>query len=520
MRSARLALLLLAAAVPLGAQGSAARSLSLEDALALARPASEPVGLAAAAVTRARGEVYQARSGFFPQLTGSASFSRLIKSQFEGFASRDSSSGPARPTSCERFFADPSQPIGARVDSLEKAVECATALDPFGDLGSLPFGRANTYNLGLSLSQSLFSGGRVTGQLRAASAGRRSAEIGLTSAEAELTLNVVQAYFDASLADQLLAIARSALDQADTTLKQTELQRAVGTAPEFDLLRARVTRDNQRAAAIQRESDRDLAHLRLKQLLELPSGSTLVLTTALDDSALAAAPSLAFLLASAPDTVSDHRAGVRQAAEAVAARRALLGVARAQHLPEVSLTSAYGRVAYPRSGIPSWGDFLTNWSVAVGLSVPLFTGGRITGDKLVASANLEEARLRLRQTAEFAELDAQSSARQLRTAQEALRASEGTAAQAERAYRIAEVRYTEGLSTQTELLDARLALAVARGNRAQASRDAQVARVRMALLANLPLAGATASAPVVSAPRTSTRQTAGVPAGQNGIGFP
>lgn len=512
--------LVLFATGPLAAQSPAPpRRLTLEEALLLARPASEPIGLARAAVTRARGGWYQARSELFPQLTGSASYSRLIKSQFEGFARNDSSSGPSRPTSCARFFPDPSLPIAARVDSLEKSLECVASLDPFGDLGSLPFGRANTYNLGLSLSQTLFAGGRVRGQMRAADAGRRSAEIGLTAADASLTLNVVETYFDAVLADQLATIARSALDQADSTLRQTELRRQVGTAPEFDLLRARVTRDNQRAAAIQRESDRDLARLRLRQLLELPPGDSLALVTALDDSALAGAPSLAPLLAAAPDTVADHRAPVRQAVEAVNAREGLLRVARSQQFPALALTSGYSRVAYPGSALPSWSQFLTNWSVAVGLTMPLFTGGRIKGDKLVASADLEQARLQLRQTAESAELDARSSSRQLRTAIEALRASEGTAEQAERAYRIAEVRYAEGISTQNELLDARLALEVARGNRAQAARDAQVARVRMALIANLPLAGAGSALPTgTSRPqRATTPQQSAAPAG---TGFP
>lgn len=516
-----LAGLLLAAIAAPAASQSPARALSLEEALNLARPASEPIGLARAALTRARGEQYRARSELFPQLTGSASYSRLIKSQFEGLAATDSSTGPAPPTSCSRFFPDPSLPIGARVDSLEKSLECVSALDPFGDLGSLPFGRANTYNLGLSLSQTVFAGGRVRGQMRAADAGRRSAEIGLTAADAELTLAVVQTYFDAALADQLATIARSSLDQADTTLQQTELQRSVGTAPEFEVLRARVTRNNQRAAAIQRESERDLAHLRLKQLLDLPSGQSLTLTTVLNDSALAGAPSVAPLLAAVPDTAAEHRAPVRQAGEAVSAQEGLFKVARSQHFPAVSLTSAYSRVAYPGSGLPSWSQFLTNWSVALGLAVPIFTGGRIKGDKLIASANLDEARLRLRQTAEFAELDARSSTRQLQTALEALHASEGTVEQAERAYRIAEVRFSEGISTQTELLEARLALAVARGNRAQASRDAQIARVRMALLPHLPLTGT--GGPTQSSPASRSTQR---PAAQSqapamtGTGFP
>ena len=502
------------AAPGLGQAPGAPRPLTLEEALQLALPGSEVVGLARSAVNRAHGEQLKTRSELFPQLTGSASYSRLIKSQFSSLARTDTSAS-ATPTSCDKFLADPSFPIGARVDSLEKALECVSSVNPFGNLGSLPFGRANTYNLGLSLSQTLFSGGRVSGQIQAANAGRRSAELGLTQSEAQLTLDVVQAYFDAALGDQLSGIALTALEQADSTLRETELRRSLGTVPEFDLLRSRVTRDNQRAIAIQRASDRDLSYLRLKQLLDIPGTTPLRLTTVPDDSAMASIPSLNALLAGEGDTTSEQRAPVKQAALAITAQEGLLKAAKSQNLPAVALTSAYGRVAYPGSGLPSWGQFLTNWSVAVGLTVPLFTGGRISGDKLVARANLEDARLRFRQSSEFAQLDARSSLQQLSSAREILWASEGTAAQAVRAYEIAEIRYREGISTHTELLEARLALEQARANRAQAARDALVARVRMALIARLPLAGAgtsgasTAAATRRPAPQTQTSATSG-----------
>jgi outer membrane protein len=506
-----LALFLLAGAVSAASAQSAPapRPLTLEEALQLARTGSEVVGLARSAVNRAHGEQLRARSELFPQLTGSASYSRLIKSQFSSLAETDTS-GTSAPTTCERFLADPTQPIGARVDSLEKALECVSSANPFGNLGSLPFGRANTWNLGLAFSQNLFTGGRVSGQIRAANAGRRSAELGLTQSEAQLTLDVVQAYFGAILGDQLSAIALTALEQADSTLRETELRRSLGTVPEFDLLRSRVTRDNQRAAAIQRASDRDLAYLRLRQLLDLPGDTPLQLTTALDDSSMVNTPSLSALLATEGDTASEARAPVRQAELAIQAQEGLLKVARSQNLPSVAVTSAYGRVAYPGSGLPSWSQFLTNWSVAVGLQLPLFTGGRISGDKMVARANLEDARLRFRQSAEFAQLDAQSSLQELRSAREILRASEGTEAQAVRAYEIAELRYREGISTHTELLEARLALEQARANRALAARDALVARTRMGLISRLPLAGtgtSTTGVPAASATRRTTLQT-------------
>ncbi|MCA9768574.1 MAG: TolC family protein, partial [Gemmatimonadetes bacterium] len=71
-------------------------------------------------------------------------------------------------------------------------------------------------------------------------------------------------------------------------------------------------------------------------------------------------------------------------------------------------------------------------------------------------------------------------------------ASEGTAAQARRAYEIAEIRVREGLSTLTDLADVRLQLQQAEANRAQAARDLQVARLRLRLLRDLPIGTATA----------------------------
>jgi outer membrane protein TolC len=67
---------------------------------------------------------------------------------------------------------------------------------------------------------------------------------------------------------------------------------------------------------------------------------------------------------------------------------------------------------------------------------------------------------------------------------------DGTVEQARRAYSIAEIRYREGISTQLEVADSRILLQQAEANRAQAARDLAVARVRLALLADLPFAGA------------------------------
>lgn len=499
-------LLFLAVAQTASGQERQLRALTLSQALELAEKRSESIGIARAGLARAAGDRRRARSAYFPQLSGSASYQRTLQSQFSALdAGTDTSTTPA--LSCDRFVAQPGLPIDQRLDSLENAVECASAADPFGGLRNLPFGRENTYRFGLSFSQTLFSGGRVRGQVQAAGAGVRSAAIGLTSARAQLLLDVTGAYYDASLADRLLTIALATLDQADTTLSQTQLAREVGNLSEFDLLRARVTRDNQRPIVIQRRADRDLAYFRLKSLLDVPLDEPLALTTELGDTALTDSAPLETLARTSGDTGAAARAPVRQAAEAVEAQRGLLRVARGQRLPQVALTSQYAQLGYPEKVSPFGARFVDDWVVSLGLQLPIFTGGRIGGEEDVARANLSEAELRLQQTHELAEVDTRNAATQLEAADAAWQASAGTVEQAARAYQIAELRYREGLSTQTELLDSRIQLQQAQASRARAARDLQVAKVRIVLLPALPLAGAAAPGAVPSASTASSSST-------------
>ena len=499
-----LALLSLGLAFAAGAEAqtpapAAVRPLSLEEALSLTERESETVGIARSEVSRAQGERRRARSSYFPQLSGAASYTRTLRSQFSALQGDDEGPVAPPPADCPTFVPRPGLPVAERLDSLESALECASNADPFAAFSDLPFGQENAYRFGLSFSQVLFAGGRVKGQSQAADAGVRSAELGLTSARAQLMLDVTRAYYDAALGDRLVTISEQTLEQADTTLSQTRLAREVGNQSEFELLRARVTRDNQRPVVIQRRADRDLAYIRLKQLLNLPLPQPLALTTALGDSGLVRTPAMADLVATPGDTSTPARLPVRQAEEGVASQQGLLRVARSQRLPQVNLTSDYAEIAYPSDGSPFGTNYFSDWTVAVGLQLPLFTGGRIRGDVEVARANLERARLRAQQTREQAQVDARDAGLQLGAALAAWEASAGTEEEAGRAYQIAEVRYREGISTQTELNEQRIQLAQAQVNRARAARDLQVAKTRLALLPALPLAGATPGATAAAA---------------------
>ena len=515
-----LALAVALAALANGAAGQAPRPLSLEDALRLSHAQSEALRIAEAGVMRARGQQLQARSQYLPQVNGTAGYTRTLATQFSALSGGDSPAPPptvppvpAKDTTtyfqpCSRYLAAAGASDADRIRGLELFSRCSSSGGI--DFSKVGFGAQNQYQLAASGSLTLWSGGRVQAQNRAATAGRRSAEIELTSQRAQLALDVTEAYYDAVLAGRLVAIAESSLVWTEGTLRQTTLARQVGNQSEFELLRARVTRDNQVPVVLQRRTDRDLAYMRLKQLLNLPYAEALQLTSDINEpadvgtvrSAANAAPTA---LGASADTSAGNRAAVRQLDEALKAQEAQLTIARREWLPSISVSSAYSRVAFGRGGPPTWGNWLNNWTVSLGANFPIFTGGRIRGEQLVARAGVEESRARLDQTRELAALDAQQTIAQLQQAEAALAASVGTTEQATRAYAIADVRYKEGISTQIELSESRLNLEQARMNRAQAARNLQVARMRLALLKDLPLGSGT----IMGAPAGAASGTTG-----------
>jgi len=441
------------------------QTLTLLEAWAKAESKSDQLALAAARSDQARGSALETSSIRKPRLAAFSAYDRTLKSEFEGFGG---------------FAAD-------------------TTTSSDTESAEVPFGSAHTYRAGLTASYMVFSGGRSLAQSRAAASTRRAAEIGIVTTRAQVRLDVTEAYYDAMLADRLHLIAAWTLEQAESTYRRISLLSGAGRAPEFDVVRAKAARDRQRPVVIKRAAERDIALLRLRQLLHMPASAELTLPADI----VATTPSVP-----GPQQTVDgvlrqsnvNRTAVREAAELVSRGEQMLQASQAGRLPAVTLTSTYERVAYPLKGTPSWNSSRANWTLGARVDFPVLTGGRQQGSDASARAELDAARARLRLTQQMAELDTQSSLARLAAAEAALDASQSAVDEADRAYNIASLRYREGVSIQLELSDSRLLLEQARADQARAARDVSIERVRATLLTDLPLtsdayaAGQTANA--------------------------
>jgi outer membrane protein len=498
----------LAAQQPTPAAGAAVGAtvrLSLDDALRLGETQNQNIEVARSSVVRANGQQYQARSQYFPQLNATAGYSKTLQSQFSNFTSATvtpvDTTTPKVQAICAPNIAANATP-DQRAAALAQASTCQSSSSGLGfNLSQTSFGATNQWTVGLNFSQNIYTGGRVGAQTDAANAQVRSATIEVAAQRAQSALDVTSAYYDAALADQLVSIADSSVAQTEAVLTQTRLARQVGNAAEYDLLRAQVTRDNQLPAAIQARANRQVAYLRLKQLLNMPLDRPLQLTTQIETPN---GPNLPAIAANVVDTAVVARAPVRELDEAVRASEAQVRVARAERIPSLAFVSAFQRLYFPSQIFPNGNFGVNNWTIGVQTSFPILDGGRIHGDELVAQAGVQQAKAQREQTRQFAALDTRVALNQLEEAQSTWEASKGTAEQAQKAYAIDEVRLREGISTQTDLTQSRLLLEQALANRAQAARNLAVARVRLALIHDLPIQQTGTGA--VSAQNATTQQ--------------
>ena len=222
-------------------------------------------------------------------------------------------------------------------------------------------GARTTWRVSLAFTQSLYNRRAAAAQEAIAAVAAGSTGSASRRRRAQLLFDVTQAYYDAALSATAVASprhrsSRRAPPEADAAGFDA------GTQPEFEVLRARVTRDNQTPLVIRQRVNREVALLRLKQLLDLPADYALRLADALGDERLAPAPAFAARVSaieagmrvtdpvSFPLTVqagSCRPHGRHRSATTVRCGRPLLRC-RSAAPPEREPELAYSRIAYPR----------------------------------------------------------------------------------------------------------------------------------------------------------------------------
>jgi outer membrane protein TolC len=423
--------------------------LSLEDAVVTGLRVGDEIRLSAAQADIAEAQVDAARSALLPQLRLNSSFGRTFEN--------------------------------AR----------SSAVNPV-------FATTNTYTVNANVSQTLFQGGRLVATARAAGSLAEATRLDAREQRALFTVQIQRAYLGALLAERLVELQETNLTLASSRLVQVEQFQNAGRAAQYDVLRAKVERANIEPIAIQARNDRDLAHLELKRLINLPLERPLVLTTSIDPAAAQV------LVASYLDSTRLPERDALRSAELVArSRRFAISAARAEFLPTITAFFQTGYGAFPPAGTgfpttrgfldPSFcapgtpagrecqnGGWFEDRSLGINFSWAVFDGLRAKSAIELARAQTRVAEAELSQERERVAVEVAAARAELQRAKAVFDGRRETATEAQEAFRLASLRFTRGLSTQLEVSDAQLALLTAQSSEARATYDLFLAAAELA----------------------------------------
>jgi outer membrane protein, multidrug efflux system len=326
---------------------------------------------------------------------------------------------------------------------------------------------ANTFGLNVGASYELDIWGLQRANLRAASESLKAARFMQAAVALTITANVAKAYFTVLTLRERTAIANEDITAINSLLDVIKLRVATGKSSHLDLAQERSQVEAVEAQLPLLEEQELEARISLAVLLGRAPGS---LEVAEDKPEAIRTPTVGPGLAS--DLLS-RRPDVAQAEANLATAHANLDAARAAFLPQFSLTGNAGYASVTLGALLRGPSFV--WDAGANLLQTVFDGGKLLGQKRLASATQQELVASYQSAVLNAYADVESALGQVANNRRAEEHLSREVESAREAFDIAQLQYRQGaadllivLQTQQTLFGARDQLAQTRLARLQA----------------------------------------------------
>jgi outer membrane protein len=306
----------------------------------------------------------------------------------------------------------------------------------------------------LSLSYLLFDFGGRSGNVGAAKNALLAADFNHNSTLQGVVLQIQTAYFQYIANRALLAAQRTTVAEARANLAAAEERHRVGVATIADVLQARTAASQADLAAETTEGDLQTSRGALALSLGIPANLPYDI-----DSTAGQVP--VSVLADSVDAVIakavEARPDLAAARAEFEASRSQVSAARANRLPSLVLNGTGGRTY--TTNLPQGGN---NYTVSLGLRIPLFAGFSRIYDERQAMAQADAAAARADLLGQQVVFQVFSSYHALQTAARRVRTAGDLMTSAQQSSEVALGRYRAGVGSVLDLLSAQTALADAR----------------------------------------------------------
>jgi outer membrane protein TolC len=304
---------------------------------------------------------------------------------------------------------------------------------------------------------------------QASHSGIRQAEAEKESARDDVRAEVARVYLGAVRAQALLEATQADVKLAEAMLALARDQKAAGTGVGIEVTRASVQLANEEQRLLVAQNQLTAAHLQLLRAMNLDLTARLELTDA-----LAYVPVQPVTLQQALTVALESRTDWQAQKKNLETAKLLQSAAKMDRLPSLNLFADYGSIG---SGID---NAIPTRTYGFTVQVPLFDGGRVDARRAQSVSQYrqelihsDDLRAQIELEVRLALDSLQSSAEQVKIAEEGLALAENEVAQAER-------RYRAGASPGLEVTDAQTRLEHARENRISALFGYNIARINLA----------------------------------------
>ncbi len=317
-------------------------------------------------------------------------------------------------------------------------------------------GITNVYTAGLAVTAyELDFFGRVASLKEQALSQYLATEEGRKSAQISLIASVANTYLSLLADEELLALTQQTLDTRVESLRLGKMRFDNGVTSELDYRQAESLTEAARVAYAQTVRQRALDQNLLTLLLGQPlTGELAVALPA--GRGLADTPMMADVPAGLPSDLLARRPDVRQAEQTLLASNANIGAARANFFPRITLTGTAGSASNRLSGLFKSGSY--GWTFAPQLILPIFDFGRNSANLDAANVGRDIAVAQYEKAIQTAFREVADALAGRATLGEQLRAAQAQANAETVRYKLAGLRYENGIASSLDALDAQRSL--------------------------------------------------------------
>jgi len=438
------------------AQQSSPATLTLEESIATAMSDNLSVKSAMENVKAAEQKVNEARASMMPSISGSGSYTymgKLPQMQFD-------------------------------LSSLLKGITSGGGITPQGapsasgiggTSSSIPLGQKDTYNVGISAQQPLFTWGKIYNAYSLTKISYEAEKQGLESVKQQVIFDTTKAFYGVLLTDQLVRVTQMAVDQVQAHTKTAQDLVDAGMATDFDLLRAKVQLANIKSQLIKMQNLLKLSKDGFKNTVGMKLDTDITLNGEFTYKPIEL--DLYKLL----DLAEKNRPEIKQLELQEKVGEKAVSLAKAGNKPNLALAYNYGYTSYADTmdKVFKRDQWNNTWSVTLALSVPIFDGLATRSRVKQAKSTANQIQIGKEQLLNGIGLEVRAAYLSFVEAKDLLNVQGETVQQAEESLRIANLRYKNGLITNVELTDTELALTQAQTNYSNALNDYIIAIAKL-----------------------------------------